>query len=161
MITMKSLQRIFSPLFAFIFMLGSLVPLYPAFAFSDCGEHELVSCKTHNDEHLIAIHSLEKSGVNASGFHHHKHTQEESSISVEHDGTREDQHDDSHQFEKGRSFYQSVSILSFDTLKELYVATFWIEFKFQGQKVQLTDKPYFLLITDSVLGILSSIRLLV
>ena len=108
----KGFQRIFTPFLATIFALSCLFPTQFALALKDCGTHEIVSCKTHDDKHLVALHSSNPSDFEVNGT---SDVLNDPSLPAE-------EHDAAHQIEKAKLPLSTVSAVSLEGVKILYSA---------------------------------------
>jgi hypothetical protein len=98
----KGLRRHFALFLACIFALSCLFPAQVALALKDCGTHEVVSCETHNDEHFVARHVSGATEIAKTN----------SSDTVRDEELPQEEHDASHQIEKGKIAFSTVTSVS-------------------------------------------------
>lgn len=108
----KSFQKIFTPFLATVFALSCLFPTQFALALKDCGDHEIVSCKTHNDKHFVALHTSNEADIESSSS---KNVLNDNDLPTE-------EHDAAHQIEKTKLPLSTVSTTLFEGVRILYVA---------------------------------------
>lgn len=146
----KGSKRHFALLIAFIFTLSCLFPVQIALALKDCGEHEIVSCDTHNDEHFVALHVSDAAEVAKST----------SSDALRDKELPQEEHDASHQIEKGKLAVATAASVSVDNTKIGYLVesagTAVLTANLMRTGIRPTGPP---LITNAFLAFLPSIRL--
>ena len=108
----KGFQKIFTPFLATIFALSGLFPTQFALALKDCGNHEIVSCKTHDDKHFVALHTSNEADIESSSS---KNALNDNDLPTE-------EHDAAHQIEKTKLPLSTVSTTPLEGVKILYVA---------------------------------------
>jgi hypothetical protein len=88
---------------ALLLSLSAILPAQLVFALSDCGEHEIVSCETHDDHHFVAKHVLETSTTTKTAL-------------VSDSEPEEEHHDTDHEIDKDQtgSFFASLSSFEFE-----------------------------------------------
>lgn len=135
---------------AYIFALSCLFPAQLALALKDCGTHVVVSCETHDDRHFVALHSSDPSDFKTSG----------PTDAVDDSAFPEEEHDAAHQIEKGKLPISTVSVISPEVVRILYVAQNSVAEIATAPRLRETKWPNGPpVLTSSFLRFLPSIRL--
>lgn len=109
----------FSPFLALIFLLSCLFPVQFALALRDCGDYEIVSCETHAGRHFVAQHiSTNRTKIETTPL----------SDSIIPGSSLPEEHDATHQIEKGKIAFSYVRTASYESIRiafksETYIAT--------------------------------------
>ncbi|MCB0311350.1 MAG: hypothetical protein KDD42_08945 [Bdellovibrionales bacterium] len=146
----KSIHTIFTSFWAVIFAVNTLCPAQVALALRECGAHEIVSCKTHNDAHLVARHRNEQVNSVPGG----------TTNSLVGRSSPDEEHDAAHQIERCKPAISTVSATPFKVVKILLAPQDFAQQPTNSnlsQEVLWPNAPP--MVSDYLLSFLPSIRI--